>query len=223
MGAIFYIALMVFATGAHAEGNWQTGLKNLSAPKSFTGATDTTLDILVELSSKSHVAIECKAFTVAEGSLLVGGKSVGEYLLSQCETHLTLGGVEQPMMCHPSEPIAGKVQGELVLKSGTTYEVLEPAEEEVEEEKIKGTKVLSIHFGESCLLGEELSINGSFVIQDCHNAFETELVQHLVEQAPSELFPEHALTTSTHPTVIDGSVLLELSKESKGEQWRGVG
>ncbi len=229
------LGLMAFAASAQAKGTWKhNGAAITDATAKIVGEKDSALFKLLSKVGNTPIHITCEKLTVSEGLLLLEGKSTGKLEFSEnCKFFTLNGGVAVEIKtCKPLEPIVAKVKDLLFKHLGDekTYDLFSPAD---------GTlNFTSIHLGEECAFGLSIPVTGHAVIEGCKpvspeaetNGFETEVVKHLIQQAPENVALwtgsfKNGLFFGVNPATIDGSEWLKLDPAGTlaGQKWSGVG
>jgi hypothetical protein len=221
------LGLMAFATGsAQAEvgAHWNvagksingTGLKPELQAKELENKTSTLLTKI--LGSLYHVL--CTGITLIGFVLLDNGGSSGTIRFTNCVA--IVNGVVQKA-CEPkSKEVAGVIETNL-LKDLIVLHKLENGEVDTLDrlEPNEGETFATIESSASCAVGAKIPVKGKFFLKDCKNEFQTELVDHLVEEGPlTHLFV--ISDTVEHAGKIDGSVILTLAGAHAGLTWSGT-
>jgi hypothetical protein len=221
------LGLMAVAAGpAQAEvgAHWNvsgksingTGLKPLVQIKELENKTATILTKI--LGSLYHIL--CTAVTLIGFVLLDNGGGSGKIKFTGCIA--IVNGVVQKA-CEPKlEGVAGVIETSLLksllvlhkLENGTvdTLDRIEPNE---------GETFTTIQSSETCAVGGKIPTKGKVFIKDCKNEFQTELVDHLLEEGPlTHIFV--ISDTPEHQAKLDGSLIFTLAGAHAGLKWSGT-
>jgi hypothetical protein len=214
IAALAVTALIASITQAEPTANWKVNGANVTAIlKPLAGAELEKLPangpkhlILLSMRAGKKVAILCEEL-IATGVLLTQGGSTANIELRKCQTSIEEKFSEA---CTPKEPITAKAKDLIVLNGGLPYDFFEPA---------SGASFGTIGFGAGCVLGEALSITGSFYANESIGKFETELVTHLFVEAALGV---GGLRLGGEPMTIDGSANISLLGGHAGAKWSGI-
>ena len=221
------------ATSAQAEPNshWNVNLKNINGTglkpllqvKELENKTSTLLTKI--LGSLYHVL--CTGVTLVNFVLLDNGGSSGKIKFTGCIA--IVNGVTQKN-CEPKfGGVAGVIETALLkdlivlhkfkeIKEGKEVELTETLDRL---EPNEGETFTTIESSEACAVGAKIPVKGKFFLKDCKNEFQTELVDHLVEEGLlTHLFV--ISDTVEHASKIDGSVILRLETPHLGLKWSGT-
>ena len=192
------------------------------------------------LNGTINLVIHCSAIQLVgvhleeEGKLTNGGKvkfTGCKVLINgteepECEVH----SAGEPVGTVSTNPGKGLLKLHLFPKKELKDKTIDPEKTELvtvveprnkkEGEKEEGgpEPFVTLLMGEGCVIGEEVPIEGKFVIRDCELKASEHLVTHLIEEEP-ELTLLHVLD-DLHAK-IDGSALVSLTGEHKGLKWAG--
>ncbi|HXS33441.1 MAG TPA: hypothetical protein VN758_06700 [Solirubrobacterales bacterium] len=211
------------ATSAQALGNWRIEGANINATKEFESEKDSNgFKILVPT---MNIEVFCENFATDDGLLFAGvkaGEGLAELLFTTCSVNQL-----SPLTALPCTVanFTAKVKFSLILHKTKNYLYVEPD---------GGKEFTKIKFaGASCLLMPEYAITGQVVLQDgLSGDFATELIKHLVEEAPQKLFnlqfeegiflPLSQITFGSAAATLDGSAWLKLKAPEANKNWSGL-
>lgn len=210
--------VMAFSTGAaQAETGayWLVkGAKFTTLLPELAGTLEGHGTLLSELVG-INFHILCTAIELKETHLLEpDGGLLGFIVFSGCDVYFLEGGkaVLQKECVIPGKTVTtDKTKGLIVLnasKEGVTK--FEPAAGAT-------GKFATISMGETCPIGESITVKGSLILKDCQKAFLTDQVTHLVEadNAVSDLL------IGLKKATLDGSANVVLGGTHKGLTWSG--
>jgi len=226
LGLMAALSLTAFVGVTQASAVWlesgTTIASNLEGNAKIVGleSEHAVVHGVLEVPAK-ELKILCKKSAADDGLLLSGTVLVkGTLLFTECETFqkekLSAG-------CKPIEPIVGKALGHLILHptGELTYVLIEPEEGatrfariEFNEEKcaLPNTDVTGSVVAEC--LGEEWQLMASTGVDYCLS----ELVNHLITEAPRSLFPSDVLKYGANEAFIRGVLSVALNT---GNKWSG--
>lgn len=202
------LSFLAFATAAEAESNWRIEGKNLT--KTTELGLEKDVGPYSFLVPSLNFALVFENVTIDKGSLFTAGTSSGTLLFTEGKLY-TIKPFEWDKACTVGN-LEFKFKGHLFLHEGKTYTQIEPQE--------GTTFTVTTYGGAECPLPKEVTVSGSMVLED--SKFETEAVQHLIQQGSSALFPSQQMLFGTHPMNLDGSMWLTLLGASKGLKWSGL-
>jgi hypothetical protein len=223
LAVIAVLAMMALgaASAQAAPPNWLYR-ETSSSPLIELGSENIALekDIMLTWSTTvggTSVVLLCEDVTLEGGVIGAAGTGKGTLKFSKnCETKLN--GVTNAN-CKPAEPIVFTFVDQLFLHNNLTYDLFSP--------EAGKTAFTTLHFSETCLLGEEVPIKGHIVVQECSpNDLETHLIKHLLEPAPRSLFQtinKYDLSFGVNAMALDGSVWLKLGGPHIAKEWDGIG
>jgi hypothetical protein len=181
------------------------------------GTEERHLVLLTEI-LKDKVEILCPEAKLVNVKLNgTGGTTEGQVHFNGCVTKIN-GTVNTSCKPHSVGAEAGliiteKGLGNIVLGTGSVPELLIKSQ--------VGETFVTLLMNEACPIGEKVPIKGEFLIKDCNNKFETEEVEHLIEEGPgTHLFV--ISDTAEHAAKIDGSAWIRLVGAHLGLKWSGL-
>ncbi len=160
--------------------------------------------------------IHCKKAIGNGGRILRGTEIHGTLSISECTT---LQNEKTSTGCKPTEPIAAKGKGLLILHEGKTFILFEH----------EGSSFTTIKFNEfTCGLPAANNVSGSFVAECSEPSLcETESVTHAITPASSALFSGDKVLFGLSQATLDGTVSLKLNgevvEEDASKKWSGKG
>ena len=183
---------------------------------------------LVLLIPSKELNILCEILTTDDGLLFPNTvEGLITLLITECKTEIK--GKENKG-CKPFEPIVVETSFHLILhptKEGSNYLLFEP------DPQGKHPKTFTtLQFNEETCALPNAEITGSFVVEGLGENYElkektgidyiaTELVHHLITQAPAALFPEDVLKYGANEMRLDGVADVLLSGPNEGKKWSG--
>ncbi len=186
---------------------------------------------LVLLVAEKNLAILCEELKTDDGLLFpktpeTGVEGLITLLFSICKTEIkekVNGG------CKPIEPIVAETLFRLILhpKEGLNYLLFEP-----DPQGKHPKRFTEIEFNEETCALPNAEITGSLVAEGLGEKYElkektgidyilTELVHHLITQAPAALFPEDVLKYGGLEARLDGVADTLLSEPLLNKKWSG--
>jgi hypothetical protein len=199
------------ATSASAAPHFKVAKETITETLEIQSEEDQDFVLLVK---GANLEVLCEKFLISDGLIFVTGKGLAKPQFTECVARSI-----SPLKTLPCTVTvtSSPVEGSLILLGKTTYALIEPDEVSV---------FATLNFsGAMCVLPEHVNITGSLVLVDCGATKDMaeELVRHLVEQAPHELFPEHVLSYGKNEATLDGSTRLMLKEPLFNMFWSGVG
>jgi hypothetical protein len=225
LSLIAALGLVAFtASSAQALGNWRIEGANINATKEFEAEKDSNgFKFLVPT---LNIEVFCENLATDDGLIFAGvkaGEGLVEFLFTTCSVNQLSPLTALP--CTVSN-ITAKAKFSLILHKKANYLFVEP-EAGGEFGKVKFS-------GIECTLAAEYALGGEFILQDgLSGDFATELIKHLVEEAPQALFngqleegiilPFARLTLGSKAIVtLDGSAWLKLKTPNNNKNWSGL-
>jgi hypothetical protein len=231
LGACLFAALGLMAmtaTGAQAAEEWLIEGARAPDPTPIHAAihplkADLKKHVVFLIPAKK-LEILCSELVSDDGLLIQNTLILILLLFKKCDT-IQNGVVLKS--CQLAEPLDIGLLGHLFLHGEPkklTYILFEPDD-----------KVLNrfgrFDFPEACAL-PDTNLNGAFVAECLGEKLEKkeetgtdycleELVHHLIQQAPEELFPKDVLLYGVNPALFDGILDLLLSGANEGKRWSG--
>jgi hypothetical protein len=201
------------AAAAQAAPKFKILNKDIAGTVGIESESDQDFMLLIPA---KNLEVLCEQFAIEDGLLFVGGKGLAKPSFTQCVVRMIspLDTLKSCTVTVTSSPVVGS----LILLGKTTYALIEPDEVSV---------FATLNFsGAGCVLPAHVNITGALVLEDCGGEAKdlaVELVRHLVEQAPEELFPEYTLHYGASTARLDGSVRGKLTAPNVNEFWSGIG
>lgn len=214
--------LAVTAASALAVGNWRIEGANINATKEFEGEKDSNGFTL--LVSTMNIEVFCENFATNDGLLFAGvkaGEGLVELLFTTCSVRTI-----SPLLALPCtvSNITFKTKFSVILHKAVNYLMIEPD---------TGTEFTKVKFaGPECVLNAEYAVGGKVVFRDGLSDIATELIKHLIEEAPQKLFnnqleegiilPLSSITFGNTTATLDGSAWLKLKAPNNNKNWSGL-
>ncbi len=200
------------------KNEWKIGGKTLTElgieKETILGSASETFQIIANGMIKLEVT--CTALSLEEATILKVHKSgavSATMVLESCKLMGEIGNI-----CEIINPVKFKVVDKLFLHGGRTYHLLSPAEE--------GGWLITMDFKPIepeglCFYGGKIGFKGYLV-------GETEPGERVIQSLTfspviAALFPSYPFLFSGKTSSFKGKMTLDLSGESKGKTWTGIG
>jgi hypothetical protein len=201
------LSLMVFATGAHADGEFKIGGKTFGELKieeeSFTGSLSESFNFLV--AAALPFQINCSKLAVSKGTLLLKGESHATFTLSECVAKEDKSPFSQ-ISCTVA-PIELAALGIVDSIGGTAYLLFTPS---------NGTSFGNVELsGGFCTLTGSYPLKGSFAAEA---GGEAESVALAILTSKTEGPLGDGLTFGESKASLTGKMSVSLSGANKGKK-----
>jgi hypothetical protein len=224
------MAISASAAQAEASGEWLLGgnmLSNYTAglePEIASELENAMSALLTEILGKT-VRFLCTTATLSGVKMQTGGllKPGGKARLTGCKTFLgKLNAKEEVIeesesaVCEPFTINAKKEKEKGVVETGPLKGLLalnaaKETETLVEPEVVGGTFV-TMHFSETCAVGEEVPVSGKLYLKDCNKEGLVDKTSHLLEEDTTLSQLWVISDTAEHlRTKLDGSAIVKLA------------
>jgi hypothetical protein len=227
LGLMAALSLMAFVGATQASAEWNESgsiiASNLEGNAKIVGLETEQAVVHGVLSVPAkELEILCKKVTAGKDSLLIAKSSEVKGTLEFTECANFQKKVESKG-CKPAEPITTtKIVGRLILHEGRNYVLIEP-------EAGPSTKFATIDYNEETCALPDADVTGSTVAECLGEKYElsattkvdycaTELVNHLITEAPRTLFTKDILKYGANEAFIKGVVSVGLNT---GNKWSG--